>query len=123
MVNARQRAPLFSGVVEICVAAAFFLLLLQQPVTLPQKTGLSCAARGGDRFAGTPAQGIVMVTGAESALRAVAFGSNQPSFTSPRNVSLMPEKNEMQALREKIYQVKQVVKGIKDEMFSVLNEG
>ena len=64
-----------------------------------------------------------MVTGAESALRAVTFGSNQPSFTSPRNVSLMPENNEMQALREQIYQAKQVVKGIKDEMFSVLNEG
>jgi len=35
---------------------------------------------------------------------------------------LMAEGNEVQELREQLYQAKQVVKGIKDGMFSVLNE-
>lgn len=34
----------------------------------------------------------------------------------------MAESNEVQGLREQLYQAKQVVKGIKDGMFSVLNE-
>ncbi|HCC0887948.1 TPA: type I toxin-antitoxin system SymE family toxin [Salmonella enterica] len=38
-------------------------------------------------------------------------------------IVLMADNNEMQALREQLYQAKQVVKGIKDGMFSVLNEG
>lgn len=36
---------------------------------------------------------------------------------------LMADNNEEQELREQLYQAKQVVKGIKDGMFSVLNEG
>lgn len=36
---------------------------------------------------------------------------------------LMADNNEVQELREQLYQAKQVVKGIKDGMFSVLNEG
>lgn len=35
---------------------------------------------------------------------------------------LMADNNELQALREQLYQSKQLVKGIKDGMFSVLNE-
>ncbi|CAE1150457.1 protein of unknown function [Serratia sp. Tan611] len=35
---------------------------------------------------------------------------------------LMADNNETQALREQLYQAKQVVKGIKDGVFSVLNE-
>ncbi|MGY5954928.1 SymE family type I addiction module toxin [Kosakonia sp. AX9b] len=38
-------------------------------------------------------------------------------------IVLMADNNEMQALREQLYQAKQVVKWIKDGMFSVLNEG
>ncbi|AGR59354.1 hypothetical protein A464_2169 [Salmonella bongori N268-08] len=38
-------------------------------------------------------------------------------------IVLMAESNEVQELREQLYQAKQVVKGIKDGMFSVLNEG
>ncbi|EED4852503.1 type I toxin-antitoxin system SymE family toxin [Salmonella enterica subsp. arizonae] len=38
-------------------------------------------------------------------------------------IVLMVDNNEVQALREQLYQAKQVVKGIKDGMFSVLNEG
>jgi len=38
-------------------------------------------------------------------------------------IVLMADNNEVQALREQLYQAKQVVKGIKDGMFSVLNEG
>lgn len=34
----------------------------------------------------------------------------------------MADNNEVQELREQLYQAKQVVKGIKDGMFSVLNE-
>lgn len=34
----------------------------------------------------------------------------------------MADNNEMQELREQLYQAKQAVKGIKDGMFSVLNE-
>ena len=37
-------------------------------------------------------------------------------------IVLMAQNNEMQKLREQLYQAKQVVKGIKDGMFSVLNE-
>ena len=37
-------------------------------------------------------------------------------------IVLMADGNEVQALREQLYQAKQVVKGIKDGMFSVLNE-
>lgn len=36
---------------------------------------------------------------------------------------LMADNNEVQELREQLYHAKQVVKGIKDGMFSVLNEG
>jgi len=35
---------------------------------------------------------------------------------------LMADCNEVQELREQLYQAKQVVRGIKDGMFSVLNE-
>ncbi|EBC0776079.1 type I toxin-antitoxin system SymE family toxin [Salmonella enterica] len=38
-------------------------------------------------------------------------------------IVLMADNNEVQELREQLYQAKQVVKGIKDGMFSVLNEG
>lgn len=38
-------------------------------------------------------------------------------------IVLMADNNEMQELREQLYQAKQVVRGIKDGMFSVLNEG
>ncbi|EAA7109257.1 toxin SymE, type I toxin-antitoxin system family protein [Salmonella enterica subsp. enterica serovar Ouagadougou] len=38
-------------------------------------------------------------------------------------IVLMADCNEVQELREQLYQAKQVVKGIKDGMFSVLNEG
>ncbi|QPT15876.1 hypothetical protein I6G37_23070 [Serratia rubidaea] len=37
-------------------------------------------------------------------------------------IVLMADNNETQALREQLYQAKQVVKGIKDGVFSVLNE-
>ncbi len=37
-------------------------------------------------------------------------------------IMLMMNCNEVQELREQLYQAKQVVKGIKDGMFSVLNE-
>ncbi|HDR2784946.1 SymE family type I addiction module toxin [Enterobacter sichuanensis] len=36
-------------------------------------------------------------------------------------IVLMADNNEMQELREQLYQAKQVVRGIKDGMFSVLN--
>lgn len=36
---------------------------------------------------------------------------------------LIAECNEVQELREELYQVKQVVKGMRNGMFSVLNEG
>lgn len=36
---------------------------------------------------------------------------------------LMADNNEVLELREQLYQAKQVVKGIQDGMFSVLNEG
>ena len=36
---------------------------------------------------------------------------------------LMADNNEVRELREQLYQAKQVVRGIKDGMFSVLNEG
>lgn len=36
-------------------------------------------------------------------------------------IVLMVDNNEMQELREQLYQAKQVVRGIKDGMFSVLN--
>ncbi len=35
---------------------------------------------------------------------------------------LMADGNELQELREQLYQTKQVVKGMRDGMFSVLNE-
>ncbi|EBW3212423.1 type I toxin-antitoxin system SymE family toxin [Salmonella enterica] len=38
-------------------------------------------------------------------------------------LTIIADNNEMQELREQLYQAKQVVKGIKDGMFSVLNEG
>jgi toxic protein SymE len=38
-------------------------------------------------------------------------------------IVLIADCNEKQELREQLYQTKQVVKGIKDGMFSVLNEG
>jgi len=38
-------------------------------------------------------------------------------------IVLMADNNEAQELCEQLYLVKQVVKGIKDGMFSVLNEG
>ncbi|EAA7092110.1 TPA: type I addiction module toxin, SymE family [Salmonella enterica] len=37
-------------------------------------------------------------------------------------IVLMADNNEVQELREQLYRAKQVVKGIKDGMFSVLNE-
>ncbi|HAV1239760.1 TPA: type I addiction module toxin, SymE family [Salmonella enterica] len=37
-------------------------------------------------------------------------------------IVLMADGNEVQELREQLYQAKQVVKGINDGMFSVLNE-
>ncbi|HCT5824015.1 TPA: type I toxin-antitoxin system SymE family toxin [Citrobacter sedlakii] len=37
-------------------------------------------------------------------------------------IVLMADCNEVQELREQLYQAKQMVKGIKDGMFSVLNE-
>ncbi|MEH3411139.1 SymE family type I addiction module toxin [Phytobacter diazotrophicus] len=41
---------------------------------------------------------------------------------SQGRIVLMAEGNEVQELREQLYQAKQVVKGIKDGIFSVLNE-
>ncbi|MGU3680332.1 SymE family type I addiction module toxin [Citrobacter portucalensis] len=38
-------------------------------------------------------------------------------------IVLMADNNEVRELREQLYQAKQVVRGIKDGMFSVLNEG
>ncbi|ELG4063889.1 SymE family type I addiction module toxin [Salmonella enterica] len=38
-------------------------------------------------------------------------------------IVLMADNNEGQELREQLYQVRQGVKGIKDGMFSVLNNG
>ncbi len=38
-------------------------------------------------------------------------------------LTIIADNNEMLELREQLYQAKQVVKGIKDGMFSVLNEG
>ena len=38
-------------------------------------------------------------------------------------ILLLADDNEVQELREQLYQAKQVVKGIKDGMFNVLNEG
>ncbi|EEH93089.2 type I toxin-antitoxin system SymE family toxin [Citrobacter portucalensis] len=38
-------------------------------------------------------------------------------------IVLMADNNEVQELREQLYQAKQVVRGIKNGMFSVLNEG
>ena len=38
-------------------------------------------------------------------------------------IVLMADCNEVQELREQLYQAKQVVRGIKNGMFSVLNEG
>lgn len=38
-------------------------------------------------------------------------------------IVLMADNNEVQELREQLYQVRLVVKGIKDGMFSVLNNG
>ncbi|HCP3430357.1 TPA: toxin SymE, type I toxin-antitoxin system family protein, partial [Escherichia coli] len=35
---------------------------------------------------------------------------------------LLADNNEVQELRRKLYQVKQAVKGMRDGMFSVLNE-
>ncbi|EFL3109381.1 hypothetical protein HBM37_004790 [Escherichia coli] len=37
-------------------------------------------------------------------------------------LTIIADSDEMQELREELYQVKQAVKGIKDGMFSVLNE-
>ncbi|HHG9498287.1 TPA: toxin SymE, type I toxin-antitoxin system family protein [Citrobacter farmeri] len=37
-------------------------------------------------------------------------------------LTIIAVSNEVQELREELYQVKQVVKGMKDGMFSVLNE-
>ncbi len=37
-------------------------------------------------------------------------------------IVLMADGNELQELREQLYQTKQVVKGMRDGMFSVLNE-
>ena len=37
-------------------------------------------------------------------------------------LSLIAESDEVQELRKELYQVKQVVKGMRDGMFSVLNE-
>ncbi|BBE78322.1 hypothetical protein PDTA9759_31780 [Phytobacter diazotrophicus] len=37
-------------------------------------------------------------------------------------LTIIADNNEVQELREQLYQAKQVVKGIKDGMFSVLNE-
>lgn len=37
-------------------------------------------------------------------------------------IVLMADGNEVQALREQLYQAKQVVKGMQDGMFSILNE-
>ncbi|AIP97764.1 hypothetical protein N898_12980 [Salmonella enterica subsp. arizonae serovar 62:z36:- str. RKS2983] len=36
---------------------------------------------------------------------------------------LIAERDEVQELRKELYQVKQVVKGMKEGIFSVLNEG
>ena len=58
-------------------------------------------------------------------------GLKEAGFVTGRSVTvkisqgrivLMAEGNEVQELREQLYQAKQVVKGIKDGMFSVLNE-
>ncbi|EXX83827.1 hypothetical protein M568_20175, partial [Salmonella enterica subsp. enterica serovar Namur str. 05-2929] len=38
-------------------------------------------------------------------------------------IVLMADSNEEQKLREQLYKAEQVVKGIKDGMFSVLNKG
>lgn len=37
-------------------------------------------------------------------------------------LTIIADNNEMQELREQLYQAKQLVKGIEDRMFSVLNE-
>lgn len=37
-------------------------------------------------------------------------------------LTIIADNNEAQELREQLYQARQVVKGIKDGMFSVLNE-
>ena len=37
-------------------------------------------------------------------------------------LTIIADSNEAQELREEIYQVKQLVKGMQDGMFSVLNE-
>ncbi|CDG17199.1 SymE family type I addiction module toxin [Xenorhabdus doucetiae] len=42
---------------------------------------------------------------------------------SQGGIVLIADCNEVQELREQLYQVRQVVKGIKDGMFSVLNNG
>ncbi len=38
-------------------------------------------------------------------------------------IVLMADSNEEQKLREQLYKAEQVIKGIKDGMFSVLNKG
>ncbi|EJP8618008.1 SymE family type I addiction module toxin, partial [Salmonella enterica] len=56
----------------------------------------------------------------------------EAGFKTRRNVAvkisqgcivLMADSNEEQKLREQLYKAEQVVKGIKDGMFSVLNKG
>ncbi|MEE7419402.1 hypothetical protein Q0Q97_22130 [Escherichia marmotae] len=50
------------------------------------------------------------------------MGTNLTVKISEGCLSLIAESDEVQELRKEIYQVKQSVKGMRDGMFSVLNE-
>ncbi|WP_445298354.1 SymE family type I addiction module toxin [Escherichia sp. E4702] len=52
----------------------------------------------------------------------VEIGTGLTVKVSEGCLSLIAESDEVQKLRKELYQIKQVVKGMRDGMFSVLNE-
>ena len=69
MVDPRQRAPDLVRVVNIGAALPALMLLLQQAVTLPEKTRFTDAVSGGDCLADAPAKRVIMVVRFEAPLR------------------------------------------------------
>ena len=74
MVDPRQRAPGLIRVVNTGAALPAFMLLLQQAVTLPEKTRFTDAMPGGDSLADVPAQRVIMLVRFKASLRPRSAG-------------------------------------------------